>query len=357
MNCLVTNPVYSHSGQHVLIPAGARVLGETKPVQALRRDRLAVAFHRLVMPDGRTYRLDQFIGLNQIGDAGLTDRVNHHYWSTFGAAAAVGLISGLAQFIGSAGLGAATADRTVIIAGSVGDATAQATLQVMNRFLNRLPTSRSRRAPREGVPHERSRTAGVRAAGAVVLNDRRTTCSVELCVGTGSGRWRWPRLRARSSSSSTRRTSYQTVLIAERDLAALRGTAAPVPNHPADGAGLGQHGGLSHPDRSRITRTMPAAGSTAGRGLQGLNSGDATGAAYLATALPLLAADDDAGAADRRRAPHARTPIRHHRDHRLGRDDGRAIRSALVARLPRPAPAGRAGLEGDVLNGCCATTR
>ena len=31
-------------------------------------------------------------------------------------------------------------DRTVIIAGSAGDATAQATAQVMNRFLNRLPT-------------------------------------------------------------------------------------------------------------------------------------------------------------------------------------------------------------------------
>jgi hypothetical protein len=31
-------------------------------------------------------------------------------------------------------------DRTVIIAGGVGDATSQATLQVMNRFLNRLPT-------------------------------------------------------------------------------------------------------------------------------------------------------------------------------------------------------------------------
>ena len=31
-------------------------------------------------------------------------------------------------------------DRTVVIAGGVGDATSQATLQVMNRFLNRLPT-------------------------------------------------------------------------------------------------------------------------------------------------------------------------------------------------------------------------
>ena len=40
VNCLVTNPLYSHSGQHVLIPAGARVLGETRPVQALGRDAL-----------------------------------------------------------------------------------------------------------------------------------------------------------------------------------------------------------------------------------------------------------------------------------------------------------------------------
>ena len=57
------------------------------------------------MPDGRTYRLDEFNGLNQIGDAGLRDRVNHHYLATFGAAAAVGLISGLAQYLGNVGLG------------------------------------------------------------------------------------------------------------------------------------------------------------------------------------------------------------------------------------------------------------
>jgi type IV secretion system protein TrbI len=139
VNCLVTNAVFSHSGQHVLIPAGARVLGETRPVQALGETRLAVAFHRLLMPDGSTLRLDQFMGLNQIGDAGLRDKVNHHYWSTFGSAGAVGLISGLAQWIGNAGFSGGTGDRTVIIAGGA-DAASQASLQVMSRFLNRLPT-------------------------------------------------------------------------------------------------------------------------------------------------------------------------------------------------------------------------
>ena len=139
LNCLVTNPVYSYSGQHVIIPAGARILGETKPVQALGETRLAVVFHRVLMPDGRTYGLNQFNGLNQVGDAGLRDQVNQHYLSTFGASAAVGLITGLSQFLGNVGFGG-DGDRTIVIAGGVGNATSQATAQVMNRFLNRLPT-------------------------------------------------------------------------------------------------------------------------------------------------------------------------------------------------------------------------
>lgn len=140
VSCLVTNPLYSHNGQFVLIPSGARVLGETRPVQTFGETRLAVAFHRILMPDGSSVALDQFRGLNQIGDSGLKDQVNHHFWSTFGAAGAIGLVSGLAQVLGSAGFGQGDGNRTVIIGGNAADATAQASAQVMNRFLNRLPT-------------------------------------------------------------------------------------------------------------------------------------------------------------------------------------------------------------------------
>jgi type IV secretion system protein VirB10 len=140
VNCLVTNAVYSHSGQQVVIPAGARVLGETKPVQTFGETRLAVAYHRLLLPDGSSYSLDQYPGANQVGDAGLKDQVDNHYWSTFGAAAAIGLISGLAQAIGTAGLAAGEGNRTVIIAGGAADVASQAAAQAMNRFLNRLPT-------------------------------------------------------------------------------------------------------------------------------------------------------------------------------------------------------------------------
>jgi len=138
VNCLVSIPLYTADGQQVLIPAGSRILGTTKPVQSFGETRLAVAFTRLVLPTGRTYTLDRFLGLNAIGDAGLRGQVNQHYKSTFGVSAAVGLISGFGQFLGG-GFGNRTSG-PVIITGNVGDATAQAAGQTMGRFLNRLPS-------------------------------------------------------------------------------------------------------------------------------------------------------------------------------------------------------------------------
>ena len=84
VNCLVTNDVYSHDRQHILIPAGTKVLGETKKVEALGQQRLAVFFHRLIMPDGFSVGLDEFKGLNQIGETALRDKVNNHYLQIFG---------------------------------------------------------------------------------------------------------------------------------------------------------------------------------------------------------------------------------------------------------------------------------
>lgn len=140
VNCLVTNAVYAVNSRRMLIPAGARILGQTRQVEGLGDTRLAVAFHRIVMPDGASITLDHFKGLNQVGDSGLRDRVNQHYWSTFGAAAAVGLVGGLGQLLSGAALNSGDGDRVVVMAGGSSDAASQATAQTMNRFLNRMPT-------------------------------------------------------------------------------------------------------------------------------------------------------------------------------------------------------------------------
>jgi len=137
VECLVTNDLYSHDRQHVLIPSGTKVLGEAKRVDTFGQTRLAVAFHRLIMPDGFSVNLDQFKGMNQIGDTGLRDQVNNHYLKIFGASLAVGAIGGIAQ-AGSGGL--LTSSGTQNIQQGVGESLGQTSQRILDKFLNILPT-------------------------------------------------------------------------------------------------------------------------------------------------------------------------------------------------------------------------
>lgn len=139
VNALVTTPVYTQDRQTVLVPYGARVIGTASPVQSLGETRLAVKFHRLVMPDGSTYSLDQFPGLNERGDAGLKDQVNRHYWQIFGASIAIGSLSGLAQFSTRSGTNGAYGFGDAFGQGMGGSLAASAG-RVLDRFLNVLPS-------------------------------------------------------------------------------------------------------------------------------------------------------------------------------------------------------------------------
>jgi type IV secretory pathway VirB10-like protein len=94
---MVTNPVYSQDRQHLLIPEGTFVLGDVRKVAGLGQKRLAVTFHRLLMPDGYSIDLDQFHGLDQAGATGPKDKVNNHYAEIFGASIALGVIAGAAE--------------------------------------------------------------------------------------------------------------------------------------------------------------------------------------------------------------------------------------------------------------------
>jgi type IV secretion system protein VirB10 len=138
--CMLTNNIYSHDGQRLLIPAGTKVMGETKRVDGFGQTRLAVVFHRLIMPDGYSVDLDQFQGLNQIGETGLKDKVNHHYLQIFGASIAVGAIAGLAEAgtnTSSVGLALTPADA---YRQGVATSLAQSSTHILDRFLNLLPT-------------------------------------------------------------------------------------------------------------------------------------------------------------------------------------------------------------------------
>jgi len=138
VTCLVTTPVYSQDRQRVVIPAGARVLGSAAPVQSWGDARLAVSFHRLVMPDGEIVTLDRFKGLDQIGDTGLKDQVNRHYLQVFGASIAIGALSGLAQFGTTAGYAPSDFENQYRQAACASLAASAG--RILDRYLNVLPT-------------------------------------------------------------------------------------------------------------------------------------------------------------------------------------------------------------------------
>ena len=133
---LVTTPVYSEDRQSVLIPAGARLLGTAEAVDTWGDARLAVSFHRLLLPNGDSATLDQFTGLNQIGETGLRDLVDRHYLQVFGASVAIGALSGLAQW-NTRGFGGDFGDASRQGAGA---SLATSSGRVLDRYLNVLPT-------------------------------------------------------------------------------------------------------------------------------------------------------------------------------------------------------------------------
>ena len=138
---LVSNPLYSHDRQHVLIPDGTVALGEAKKIGAAglgQQRRIAVVFHRLIMPDGYSVDLDQFHGLDQIGEEGLKDKVNNHYLQIFGTSIALGVIAGAGE-IEEGGGTISTSGSQAFVTGSSASISQSAT-SILDRFMQIPPT-------------------------------------------------------------------------------------------------------------------------------------------------------------------------------------------------------------------------
>ena len=134
---MVSNPTYSHDGQHVLIPEGTFLLGNVQKVSGFGQKRLAVIFHRMLMPDGYSVDLDQFPGLDQIGQTGLKGKIDNHYIEIFGASIALGIIAGAAESTTSSGYNQSGSDS---YRQGIASSISQSSANVLDRFINIPPT-------------------------------------------------------------------------------------------------------------------------------------------------------------------------------------------------------------------------
>jgi type IV secretion system protein TrbI len=132
----VTQNVYdSPTGHILLIPQGARLIGEYDSEISFGQNRVLLAWNRLILPDGRSILLDRQPGADRAGFAGLQDSVNYH-WGSLAKAALISTVLGVGAELGSGSNDALTrALRT-----GTQDTINQSGQQIVRRQLNVTPT-------------------------------------------------------------------------------------------------------------------------------------------------------------------------------------------------------------------------
>lgn len=136
----VTENVYDTvTGHYLLVPQGARLLGQYDSQVAYGQRRVLLVWTRLLLPDGSSIVLDRLPGVDAAGQAGLEDKVNWHWGRIFQGAALSTLIGVGAELASPARQGNSNA----VVA--VGRESVQSTVtdvgqQITKRNLNIQPT-------------------------------------------------------------------------------------------------------------------------------------------------------------------------------------------------------------------------
>ena len=132
----VTQNVYdSPTGRTLLIPQGARLIGEYDSDISAGQDRVLLAWDRLILPGGRSIQLGREPGADAAGMAGLSDRSNFH-WGRMLRAALISTLLGV-----GAELGADREDRlTRALREGEHDSAGQTGRQIVERELRAPPT-------------------------------------------------------------------------------------------------------------------------------------------------------------------------------------------------------------------------
>jgi len=133
----VTGDVYdSPTGTILLVPQGARLIGQYDAQISFGQSRALLVWTRLIFPNGRSIVLERQPGTDAAGYAGLQDRVNNHWRTLFEAA--------ILSTILSVGAEAGTSDSENNLAQAIREGASQSLnqtgQQVVSRSLNVQPT-------------------------------------------------------------------------------------------------------------------------------------------------------------------------------------------------------------------------
>ncbi|MCW2065917.1 UNVERIFIED_ORG: type IV secretion system protein VirB10 [Stenotrophomonas maltophilia] len=136
----VTEPVYdTATGRFLLMPKGSRILGRYNSQVSYGQSRVQVVWNRIILPDTSSLTLDNLVGADPAGYAGLEDDVDYHWGRIFAGAALTTLLGVGAEL--AAPENRQDGDR-IIIAGrdSAQDSINQVGQEMTRRNMNIQPT-------------------------------------------------------------------------------------------------------------------------------------------------------------------------------------------------------------------------
>lgn len=133
----VTEAVYdSPTGQYLLIPQGAKLIGQYDSSVAFGQSRILLVWTRIIMPDGTSIVLQRQPGADTEGYAGLEDEVDNHWGMLFKAA----VLSTLLSVGAEAGTSQDENNLVQAIRSGASNSISQTGQQIIQRQLNIQPT-------------------------------------------------------------------------------------------------------------------------------------------------------------------------------------------------------------------------
>ncbi|OIQ87402.1 type IV secretion system protein virB10 [mine drainage metagenome] len=133
----VTETVYdSPSGRFLLIPQGAKLIGQYDSSVAFGQSRVLLVWTRLIMPNGTSIVLERQPGADTEGYAGLEDDVDYHWGTLFKGA----LLSTLLSVGAESGSSGQDSDVVRALRQGASNSVSQTGQQIIQRQLNIQPT-------------------------------------------------------------------------------------------------------------------------------------------------------------------------------------------------------------------------
>ncbi|MGY4302160.1 type IV secretory pathway VirB10-like protein [Bradyrhizobium sp. i1.4.4] len=133
----ITEAVYdSPSGKYLLMPQGAKLIGQYDSSVAFGQSRILLVWTRIIMPDGSSIVLERQPGADTGGYAGLEDEVDNHWGMLFKAA----VLSTMLNVGAEAGTSQNENNLVQAIRSGASNSISQTGQQIVQRQLNIQPT-------------------------------------------------------------------------------------------------------------------------------------------------------------------------------------------------------------------------